>query len=154
MSIEGASGKKYSAALDILRSGRKLDPKESELWKYFFFFPNNLPFLFPCPPSSLPLSSFPPSLPSYTFIEHLLSANHCFRLWQSLVNKISIVLTLGKLKSLTGETDSKQIFSEISIPMHYTKYCGMEAEGATGYYVSNTSLDWGGRGVLLSGSDI
>lgn len=28
--------------------------------------------------------------------------------------------------------------------MHYTKYCGTEAEGATGYYVSNAGLDGGG----------
>lgn len=34
--------------------------------------------------------------------------------------------------------------------MHYTKYCGMEAEGATGYYVSNAGLDWGGVGEYFS----
>lgn len=110
--MDGAGGKKSSAAPAILRSGRELDPRRSELWEFLLFFP----FIFlPFSPTILPpslSSSFllcfllppflSPSHPSYTFTEHLLSANHYFRLWQSLVDKICIVLTLGKLRASQG----------------------------------------------------
>lgn len=43
-------------------------------------------------PSSLSPTSFLPSLHLYTFIEHLLCDNPCFRLWQLLVNKTGIDL--------------------------------------------------------------